>query len=136
MYKICVHKPIFKRDRTTEIINLIPPPEFHLMNTVCKHIHQNFERVSDNWAKTCNVTREIRYKKVTSAGNSCKSLLNKVDILQRLWNQSNIDCLGFVDCFQDFCKVMDSYFSNTLFDSEIKRDYESACSVSSNGPVL
>ena len=77
---------------------------------------KKFEIISEKWIKMCNVKSDTRHgdDKPTFAGNNCNTLLDKVDILRSLCNQHDIGCLKFVECFQNFKKVVKSCFSNHL----------------------
>ena len=76
---------------------------------------KHFEKVSEFSAKKCNVSREILYGSAGFAGNSCKILLNKVDILRQICSSmGNFSCMKYVKCFDDFKNVVDSCFSIDL----------------------
>lgn len=100
---------------STQIIDIIPPPELHLMlgvvNTIYKHMLGEFKYESLEWAKVCNVSREFVHGAPAFPGNSCKLLLEKTDKLRQL---CSIGCLKYVKCFQDFAVVIESCFSTTL----------------------
>lgn len=112
-FKNCINPPLFEGDHDEQIIEFIPPPELHLMlgvvNKLYDHMLLEFEEDSIKWAKLCNVERKTTHG-VAFAGNACKTLLNKVDVLRSF---CNIGCLKYVRCFQDF-QVVDTCFSITL----------------------
>lgn len=130
-YKKCTNTPIFfSENDSTQIIDIIIPPELHLMlgvvNKLFKHMLLEFEDESLKWAKICKVTREFVHGSPAFAGNSCKILLEKIDILRGICRNS---CLKYVKCFKDFQTVFDSCFSSTLkpkyiqYISDFKRSY-------------
>ena len=59
----CVNRPICSLDKDKEIIDIIPPPELHLLLGVVNHIFKNmlqeFEEESLAWAKKCNVSQDL-----------------------------------------------------------------------------
>ncbi|KAJ6637216.1 Protein doublesex [Pseudolycoriella hygida] len=85
-FKSCVREPIFSANPDKPIIDIIPPPELHLMlgvvNTIFDRIAYEFNAEALAWAKTCNVERDIRNGNAGFNGNSCKKLLQKVDVLR------------------------------------------------------
>ena len=75
----------------------------------------NFEDISLEWAKKCNVSRENYYGSLSFAGNSCKKLLENVDLLRQLCtSKCCFPCLKYVRCYNDFNKVVDSCFFSNL----------------------
>lgn len=63
------------------------------------------------WANACHVEREMTHGSSAFKGNSCKKLLNNVDILR---SQRNIGILKYVRVFDDFKMVVTSCFGNNL----------------------
>lgn len=114
-YKNCIYPPIISGNENTEIIDVIPPPELHLLigvvNIIFKHMLIEFEEDSLTWAKTCCVAQEITHGTPAFAGNSCKILLDKVDVLRA---NCNIGCLKYVKCLKDFQDVVNSCFATVL----------------------
>ncbi|CAH0547000.1 unnamed protein product [Brassicogethes aeneus] len=57
-FENCMHLPIIAKNDNTMIIDIIPPPELHLMlgvvNTLFNHMLKDFEIDALNWAKECN----------------------------------------------------------------------------------
>lgn len=130
-YKSSIHSPIFTGDDDALVLDVIPPPELHLLlgvvNTLYKSMLQQCENDSLRWAKECNVTREFVHGGPAFAGNSCKKLLNKVDILRSF---CCIKCLKYVKCYQNFGAVVDSCFSQELgtnFEQKILAFQKSYC---------
>lgn len=120
-FKCCVNTPVISSNTDQSILEIIPPPELHLMigvvNTLYTHMLREFENVAEEWAQTCNVQREVTYGSSGFKGNSCKILLDKVDILRQKCSSS---CLKFVKVFADFKSVV-----NSCFGKELHSDYKS-----------
>lgn len=114
-YKNSIHPPIFTGDDNDLVLDVIPPPQLHLLlgvvNTMCKHMSSECEADILRWTKECNVSREFFNGSPSFAGNSCKKLLNEVDVLRSF---CCLKCLKYVQCFKDFRAVVDSCFSQNL----------------------
>lgn len=114
-YMNCINPPIFKKDENTIILDIIPPPELHLMlgvvNTLFNHMLEEFKDEALLWAKSCFVVREVYRGCSGYNGNSCKILLEKLDILR---SQCSLGCLKFVDVFNDFRLIVQACFGKNL----------------------
>ena len=108
----CVNVPVFTRDEDILILDIILPPELHLLlgalNTSFSHMQKVNEQVCLQWARKCNVQRQCTYGSPTFAGNACKTLLEQVDILDSF---KCLECAKFVDNFRKLKKVVNSSFS-------------------------
>lgn len=113
----CVHPPLFDIDEEKTFLEIIPPPELHLMlgvvNTLFSHMSKEFEKESLDWAKACHVQRDVTHGSSGFNGNSCKKLLDNVDILRA---QSNLGLLKYVKAFDDFKKVVTACFGKKLYE--------------------
>lgn len=111
----CINPPIISGDEDDEIIYLIPSPELHIMigvvNKLYTHMLEECQDCTLQWAKMCNVTRQIRHGSPSFAGNACRKLLNSVDKLRSI---ADIKYLKYVECFSDFNSVVNSCFSQVL----------------------
>ena len=114
-YMNCINSPIFTSASDRLFLEMIPPPELHLMlgvvNTLFTKMLMEFEDQALKWAKDCHVERAITRGMSAFNGNGCKTLLDKVDILRA---NSGLGCVKFVQTFQDFKKVVASCFGNSL----------------------
>ncbi|CAH0562788.1 unnamed protein product [Brassicogethes aeneus] len=70
----CVNPPLFETGTDKLMLDLIPPPELHLMlgvvNTVFNNMLQEFECLALKWAELCHVQREITHGSPAFKGNS------------------------------------------------------------------
>lgn len=77
----CIHPPVFTSNEDKTFLQIIPPPELHLLlgvvNTLFDKLLAEFEDDATKWARLCNVQREITYGNSGFNGNSCKKLLKK-----------------------------------------------------------
>lgn len=114
-YFNCVKKPIFTGEDGKIILDIVPPPELHLMlgvvNSMYNHMLKQSEVAALLWAKSCHVERDITNGGTGFNGNSCKTLLNNVDLLRSI---CPIDCLKFVRAFNDFKNVVEACFGRNL----------------------
>ena len=120
-YKSCINEPVVKREKNTKIIDIIPPPELHLMigvvNTLVNHMQQKFEDITHLWIKSCGVERQITHGGSGFNGNSCKDLLEakNTEKLKKFCEENeNDECLKYVSVFESFKDVVDDCFSNEL----------------------
>lgn len=111
----CIQKPVFTGDSNQVILDIIPPPELHLMlgvvNIIFERMLKEFNKEALEWAKSCNVERDVTYGGTNFNGNSCKRLLDKIDVLR---TKCPIGCMRFVKCFDDFRAVVKACFGNQL----------------------
>lgn len=111
----CIHPPLITTTEDKNLLEIIPPPELHLMlgvvNTVFTHMLKEFETESLAWAESCYVQREITHGNPAFKGNSCKKLLENVDILR---GKKNLGLMKYVKVFDDFRKVTSACFGNDL----------------------
>ena len=114
-FKSCIHPPISSGDKNTKILDIIPPPELHLMlgvvNTMVDKMSVEFEQITNDWIKESNVKREVTHGGTGFNGNSCKILLSKIDILR---TKSNLQCLKYVNAFSSFKNVVHDCFGSAL----------------------
>lgn len=111
----CIHEPLLKGDQDTLILDIIPPPELHLLigvvNTLFERMQKDFNDTALKWAASCNVARQVIHGGSGFNGNASKKLLDKVDDLRSI---CEMDCLKYVRVFQDFGKVVRACFSDDL----------------------
>lgn len=114
-FKNCIHLPIIQTSNDQLILDLIPPPELHLLlgvvNTIFSNMLEEFEEDANKWAKNCSVQRERTHGSPSFKGNSCKILLNKVDLLR---STCSVGCLKYADAFSSFNKVVQACFTINL----------------------
>lgn len=121
-YMNCTNAPVFKGDEDDEIIDFLPPPELHLLTGIVNKLHdhmlQEYQADTLKWTNLCHVQRKVTCGNFAFAGNACKTLLDKVDVLKSFCSRG---CLKYVQCFTDFKEVVTSCFSNNLHaDYKIK----------------
>lgn len=114
-YYNCINPPLFTFKEDRLFLDIIPPPELHLMlgvvNTIFSHMLKEYEQESLTWASACYVQREITHGVPAFKGNSCKKLLNNIDLLR---SAQNLGVLKYVKAFDTFKKVVEACFGNNL----------------------
>lgn len=130
----CTNLPIIQGSSDGLILDIVTPPELHLMlgvvNDVYNHMRDEFTDEVSAWSKYCNVEREIIRGSSGFNGNSCKTLLDKLDHLR---STCSIGCLKYLRVLDDFRVVVKSCFGQTLdpnfttFIDNFKESYLDAC---------
>lgn len=115
-YQSCVNAPIYTQDDTdTAVLNIIPPPELHLLlgvvNTIFNHMLKEYNVEALAWATRCHVQQQVTKKGTGFNGNGCETLLQNVDALRAT---CPVGCLKFVQALHDFKLVVSSCFGNVL----------------------
>ncbi|KAJ8671673.1 hypothetical protein QAD02_002932 [Eretmocerus hayati] len=98
-FKNCIHKPIFTGDPDKPIIDIIVPPELHIMLGIVNFLYDNMfkeiEEVTLDWAKFCNVNRKVfsskRFDTWLTAGLESKlegDFSDSWDFPPNLWDKS------------------------------------------------
>lgn len=111
----CTNPPVFDTSQDRAILEIIPPPELHLMLGVVNTLYTNLIKESEpdalQWAQKCSVTREVYHGSSGFNGNSCRKLLSKVDLFR---SNCCISSLKYVKAFDDFNAVVKACFSMKL----------------------
>lgn len=92
------------RDKDTKVIEVIPPPELHLLTGPVSTIYKAMTaewKDSDKWLKASNIQQDGLHGG-TFTGNSARALLNKVDVLRSL---CPLEILKYAKAFNAFQKV-------------------------------
>ncbi len=123
----CIEDPLFADlDDSTEILDLIPPPELHLMMGVTTKLYEEVlykmqrdgedaKRIEE-WARQHNIVRE-HYRGGVMEGNKCRALLKKaVDLGKELPDKYRV----YAVALHRFGKVVTACFSKELVKVEGK----------------
>ena len=122
-YGNCIHAPPFKYGDDTLVLDLIPPPELHLMLGTVNLLYSNLEKVWPDviqWPSSLYIEKEAIHGG-SFAGNGCRKLLRNIDQLERCIPDEH---LLFVDAFKAFNEVVVSCFGKSLhtnYKSRIER---------------
>ena len=97
----------------TLILDLIVPPELHIMQGIVKHLYENMHRkwpVVSKWLTKIGIEPR-KYHGGAFLGNHCHEMLKHIDELRRI---APIEILEYVNVLDIFSKVVHSYFGMTL----------------------
>ena len=98
----------------TPVLNILPPPELHLMIGVVNKMYAEMEKIwlkSEQWLDSCNVKKEA-YHGGTFAVNESRKLLKNVNRLEVLSPPSQ--CENYVVAFKSFNEVVASCYGKEL----------------------
>lgn len=137
-FQNCIHPPLFYAGIDQLILDVMPPPELHLLlgcvNKLYSHMLILYPNIATKWAQQCHVERNYANGgNFSFEGNACKSLLKNVDKLQTICELDPgglAGCMDYVDTFKKFEIVVHDCFSHDLranFEhhiEEFKRSYE------------
>lgn len=134
-FKNCVNNPIISELDETLVLDKFPPPELHLLlgvvNKVFECLERMFPEISLEWAKFCNVQKELMHGG-TFNGNSSRKLLKNVSFLEE---NLPLTFLLFAEVFNSFNIVVSSCFGKTLDENAaqhietFKNNYLQLCSL-------
>ena len=96
------------------VIDVVPPPELHLLigsfTTLHKHLETKSPEIAQRWLRECHILKD-EYHGGTFTGNNARTLLKKVDLLASF---CSLDCLPYVEAFRALDRVVHSCFGMDL----------------------
>jgi len=130
-----IHPPLLHKEQQGNVIDVIPPPELHLLigsfTTLFKHLESKSPQTAQRWLRECHITKD-EYHGGTFAGNNARALLKKVDLLASF---CSLDILPNVEAFRTLNHVVHSCFGNDLnpnYKLCIKKFFDSCLSLDIN----
>jgi len=112
-YDNVIHAPLLKGDADQRVVEVLPPPELHLLLGIVNKIYNEMFKVWDGaslWSKHCFVERSAIHGG-SFDGNGCKRLLTRIDSLRAM---CPLRCLRYVAVLDNFNLVVNSCFGVTL----------------------
>ena len=107
-----IHLPMFDvEDKTKLVLELVPPPELHLLLGPVNTMFNGLESVcpeSEAWLKACHIKRS-EYHGGAFEGNECRKLLKKVSLLRSITNNT-----AYCNAFEAFNDVVASCYGSKL----------------------
>ena len=82
----CIHPPLFKFADDTLVLDIMPPPELHLLLGTVNFLYSNLEKVWVDviqWPSSVYIEREAIHGG-SFTGNACRKLLRNVDALEEI----------------------------------------------------
>lgn len=111
-YGNVIHMPVFKNPDDISVLQVIPPPELHLLLGAVNSLFNDLLKIwpeAIKWADSIHVVREAMHGG-SFTGNSCCKLLNNVSKLESLAPQFG----SHIAAFHSLKQVVDSCFGQKL----------------------
>jgi hypothetical protein len=135
-FKNCHEKPLLSQGDDTEVLDVIPPPELHLLLGAVNHLFQGMKRVwdlADSWPESLHIKPAPNHGGHLFNGPACHKLLQNIDQLELMAQRtSSFQVQPFIQAFRDFKKVVHACFGQDLdenFPAFIKEFQETCCSL-------
>lgn len=114
-FQNCVNMPLIQGSDSTLVLDLIPPPELHLMlgivNRIFDSLNQQWgEGKAYEWGMNNGIIR-VAYRGGNMEGNQCRKLLLKLNLLEKVLPKS---LHSYLKALKDFDRVRLSCFGQTL----------------------
>lgn len=129
-YDNCVHMPLLPGSDTVLVLDILPPMELHLLlgsvNRLVDHLEQTLKGSEaklelQQWISRLGLTR-CSFHGGQFDGNSCKRLLDGVDLLQSLAESAGAFCvMPVVEALRALRAVVLGCFGRTLMDGVAER---------------
>jgi hypothetical protein len=124
-FKSCVHSPMIQGEDKQMLIEIIPPPQLHLMlrvtNKMFHQLQSSFPKVAELWLQKIGLVQpQLHGGEFT--GNMCRRLLNHAPTLHTIGKKSEI--IKFATAFAAFNSVISDCFGQVLhagFEESIKK---------------
>ena len=115
-----MNESMINKPNEMQILDIIPPPELHLIlgvvNTLIDKMEKEFQADTKLWIRKLRNSRDITHSRSGFNGNACKILLDKVDILRSF---CNLGLLKYINTLEKFNNVV-----NSCFGYELLKGYE------------
>ena len=115
-----VHLPIISGSNETLILDIVPPPELHLLLGVVNQLFRMLQAVwpdANTWPSSLKMDLSP-YHGGMFEGNECRKLLRNVDKLQQLAEaKSAFQVFGIVEALRKFDAVVKSCFGSELHNN-------------------
>ena len=117
-FQNCIHEPILSGSDETEILDVLAPPELHLLLGIVNHLFQGMKRIWNDasiWPQKLHISAAPYHGGENFNGPACHKLLQSIDQLELLvQNSSAFQVQPFIQAFRDFQKVVHSCFGMSL----------------------
>ena len=120
-YGNVIHPPMLNEEQQddTPVIQILPPPELHLMTGPTNTMFKGLESVwpeNETWTKSCNV-KKTDYHGGQFTGNDCRKLLKNVDKIENPTGMVR----NYVDAFDAFNDVVNACYGDQLMDDYVEK---------------
>lgn len=118
LYGNVIHPPIISDnfDDSTSVIEVIPPPELHLLIGPVNTLYNELEQIwpqSQDWLKACNV-KKTEYHGESFEGNESRALLRNVDRLEELLPATDLKVRRYCIAFKSLNEVVGACYGYEL----------------------
>ena len=117
-FQNCVNEPILSGSDETEVLDVLAPPELHLLLGVVNHLFQGMKRIWNGasiWPANLHITTSPYHGGENFNGPACHKLLQNINQLELLaQNSSSFQVQPFVQAFRNFRAVVHSCFGMSL----------------------
>ena len=123
-YGNVIHLPIVSGHDRTSILDVIPPPELHLMTGPVYAMYSSMKKLwpeCEEWLNRCHVQADVIHGG-SFTGNTSRKLLKNVGILRDMKYPRK--CASFIDAFQSFNDVVESCYGADLHPEYEKKIME------------
>ena len=132
-FQNCIHEPIFSGSDETEILDVLVPPELHLLLGIVNHLFQGMKRIwnaASTWPQKLHISTSPYHGSENFNGPACHKLLQNIDQLELLvQNSSSFQVQPFIQAFRDFRMVVHSSFGMSLDNNFFRfiRNFKESC---------
>ena len=117
-FKNCHENPILPLDDAVEVLDVIPPPELHLLLGAVNHLFQGMKRaweLADSWPEHLHIKPAPYHGGHLFNGPACHKLLQNIDQLELIaQTTSSFQVQPFIQAFRDFKEVVHACFGKEL----------------------
>ncbi len=119
----CTKEPILLEEDSSKFLDLIPPPELHLLIGVVNHLFSGMKKLwpqASDWPHFLHIFPEVYHGGQSFNGPACHKLLQNVDKLEQLVQvQNQFQVQTWVSAFRDFQAVVHGMFGMHLSDNYV-----------------
>ena len=133
-FKNCVHEPILPGSDDAEILDVLAPPELHLLLGIVNHLFRGMKTIWDAasiWPEKLHISPASYHGGENFNGPGCHKLLQNIDQLELLvQTSSSFQAQPFVQAFRDFRAVVHSCFGMSLGQdfAQLIQTFKESCS--------
>ena len=121
----CTKEPLIQEENETRVIDIIPPPELHLLIGVVNHLFGGLKTAwpfAENWPVSIYVKTVAYHGGESFNGPACHRLLNNIDKLEEIAQSNNaFQVQPWITAFRDFKAVVHSCFGMNLDEDFVEK---------------
>ena len=115
-YGNVIHLPLIEaQENDTPVIQIVPPPELHLLLGPTNKLYSSLERVwpaLEGWLQSIHI-KKTEYHGGQFEGNDCRKILKRINSLEEI---CPAEFLPFITAFRSFNAVVESCYGYRLAD--------------------